>query len=430
MAVGVGVGAIAESARRTLGTSDFSAGSSLLLSEANANRIVNTLCHVRGAALKLGQMISIQVARKQPCVTDNNLISPQLQAVFERVRQSADFMPAWQMERVMVSEFGPEWKSNFAQFETKPFAAASIGQVHRGELPDGRVVAVKIQYPGVAEGIESDISNLATVLKTWNILPRGFYMENLMASARRELAWEVDYIREAECCQRFRELVAPYPGLIVPAVIPHLSSKKVLTTEFVQGIPVDRMVDAPQDLRNLVCRRLLELCLRELFQFQFMQTDPNWSNFLFNPTTGDLSLLDFGACRSYSDHFVDGYLRVIKAAAVRDRPAVLKYLLELGFLTGYESKTMEEAHSEAVLILGEAFSHQGLYDFGQQDVTRRITTIVPVMLQHRLTPPPEESYSLHRKLSGLFLLSSRLKACINCSQLFDLVSHQRSQAHQ
>ena len=160
--MGLGLGTLAEASRRVVGLSD--PNSNLVLSEANAERIVQTLCRVRGAALKIGQMLSIQ---------DETLISPEVSKIFERVRQSADFMPTWQMERVMVSEFGTDWRQKFASFEDQPFAAASIGQVHRAVLPDDRAVAVKIQYPGVAKGIKSDISNLLGLLKVANILPEG-----------------------------------------------------------------------------------------------------------------------------------------------------------------------------------------------------------------------------------------------------------------
>lgn len=121
--------------------------------------------------------------------------------------------------QVMTAELGPGWKDSFKEFEEKPFAAASIGQVHRAILKDGQEVAIKVQYPGVARGIDSDIDNLGGIMKMWNIFPKGMFLENLMSVAKRELAWEVNYIREAECTSKFRELLAPYPQFYVPRVI-------------------------------------------------------------------------------------------------------------------------------------------------------------------------------------------------------------------
>lgn len=116
------------------------------------------------------------------------------------------------------------------------------------------------------------------------------------------------------------------------------SSKEVFTTELVHGIPVDQCVDLPQEERNFVSQKVLELVLRELLEFQYMQTDPNWANFLYNAEQRKLILLDFGASRAYSKPFMDKYVKIIKAAADNDPEKVLKFSKDIGFFTGYESK--------------------------------------------------------------------------------------------
>ena len=320
LAAGLGFGALAEVTRRSLGLAGKKPDplqaaldtTNPFLTEANVERIVNTLCKVRGAALKLGQMLSIQ---------DSSLIHPQLLKIFERVRQSADFMPVRQMEKVLVDELGPEWRDKLKQFDEKPFAAASVGmnlffrmkafnlivilsftgQVHYGVLHDGREVAMKIQYPGVAKGIESDINNLVAIMKVWNILPEGLFVNEFIEVAKRELSWEVDYVREAEATRRFKSLLKDNPDYKVPEVIGKLlfnrfvifflnvsnrtdglCSKQVFTTEFVEGISMEKCMELDQDTRNDVAGKILRLCLTELFEFQFMQTDPNWANFQYN----------------------------------------------------------------------------------------------------------------------------------------------------
>jgi aarF domain-containing kinase len=240
------------------------------------------------------------------------MIPPEIHQVLQRVQDSADYMPASQRNQVLERNLGPNWRDLFDSFDDIPIAAASIGQVHKAVLRSTKEpVAVKVQYPGVANSIDSDLNNLSVLLTASRLLPKGLYLDKTIANARTELGWECDYVREAECQTRFRALLADdTEAFIVPKVIPEASGKEVLTAELMDGIGVAKLPTLSQEQRDWIGTQILRLCLREIVEFKFMQTDPNWTNFLYNEKEKKIELLDFGASREYPDEFV-GLLKEI-----------------------------------------------------------------------------------------------------------------------
>ncbi|EEB05908.1 atypical/ABC1/ABC1-A protein kinase Abc1 [Schizosaccharomyces japonicus yFS275] len=409
LAASLSAGAVSEKWKRFWGSSKETGAS--FLSRRNTEVLVNKLTQMRGAALKLGQMVSFQ---------DSDIFPKGMSKVLERVRDGAHYMPDKQLERVMQKNLGPDWLKLFSDFQRMPIAAASIGQVHKARLASSNaLVAVKVQYPGIDKSIDSDLSNLSMLLTASKLLPKGLFLEESIREARRELKWECDYKREAACAERFHELLQGDPNFKVPRVFREASGPTVLTLEYLHGQALGKQ-KLPQKECNRLGTLLMHHCLREIADYHFMQTDPNWSNFLYNEHTRQLELLDFGASREYDDKFVDRYCRLLLAAAKRDFDTCRRLSVELGYLNKNESSLMIKAHIESLFTLAEPFADDApeVFDFRTQTITERIKAEIPVMLKLRLQPPPEQTYSLHRRLSGHFLLCAKLGAQIRCRKIF------------
>ncbi|KAL6621261.1 hypothetical protein ACP70R_033693 [Stipagrostis hirtigluma subsp. patula] len=188
-------------------------------------------------------------------------------------------------------------------------------------------------------------------------------------------------------------------------------------------VPIDKVARLSQETRNYVGCKLLELTIKELFVFRFMQTDPNWSNFLYDEAARQFNLIDFGAARDFPKRFVDDYLSHV-ACANKDRPGVLEMSRRLGFLTGDEPEVMLDAHVQAAFIVGVPFAKPGGHDFRANNITHSVSNLRATMLKHRLTPPPDEVYSLHRKLSGAFLACIKIGAVVPCREMLFQVYEQ------
>lgn len=342
LGAGLAWGSAGEYLRRATGPSDASGRSSPFLSEANVNRLVDKLSTMRGAALKLGQFLSIQ---------DSHMLPPQIEQVMLRVQNSAHYMPAWQLERVMRAELGDDWRASFASFDERPFAAASIGQVHSAVLADpfpaqpdmaGQRVAVKVQFPGVADSISSDLSNIKWLLMASSLLPKGLFLENSVRVLQKELEEECDYTREAEMGRRFRAHIDAGGGapealrLEVPRVVDSLCTPRVLTTEFMRGRPLTKAMQLDAATRDRIGLTVMDLSLRELFEWRLMQTDPNWTNFLYSERNQSLQLIDFGATRPYTPQFMDAWISLLRAAVAGDREACEAWSVAIGYLNGEE----------------------------------------------------------------------------------------------
>lgn len=384
----------------------------LLLTPANALKITNQLAQMRGAAMKVGQLISMDAG---------DLLPPEMAAILARLRSDAHAMPQRQVQAVLSANWGAKWQQRFEAFSFVPIAAASIGQVHRAKTLDGRDLAIKIQYPGVRKSISSDVNNVAALLRLSGLLPKTLDIAPLLLEAKRQLREEADYQAEGAHLQRFAELLAGMPEFVVPTLHADLTTKNVLAMSFVGGVPVESMGTAPQAERDRIVGLLVTLLFRELFEFGLMQTDPNFANYRYDPESRQLILLDFGATRSFVPAFGQAYRQLIHAVIAGDRTA----MAQAGIAIGYFNASTQPRHQAAVLDLFEMalepLRFAGPFDFGTTDMVRRLRTAGMALGLDRdfWHIPPIDTLFLHRKLGGLYLLAARLKARVDVRQLFD-----------
>lgn len=409
LAGGVAGGMLAEGARR-LASGERPRLNDLILTPGNAARLADRLAHLRGAAMKLGQMISMDAG---------DMLPAELSTILARLRDQAYRMPPAQLDRVLKQEWGADWRRRFRHFDATPIAAASIGQVHRATLPDGRVLAVKVQYPGVADSIDADVDNVATLLRISNLLPPTIDLGPLLSEAKRQLADETDYLREGAELQRFATLLADDPRYAVPQLESDLTTRRVLAMGFVEGRPIEMLADAPQAVRDSAMTALIELVLRELFEFGVMQTDPNFANYRWQPETGTLVLLDFGATRAVPQPTADAYRALIAAGLARDLVRIRETAVETGFIGRDAATVHQPAIDRIVAAIDQALNSPGSFDFADRAFVPTVREETKALVADRAAwhIPPTDTLFVQRKVSGTALLAARLKVLVPVRQL-------------
>ena len=405
MAGGVAGGMIAEGARR-LADGQRPRMSDLLMTPANIGRVADQLSHLRGAAMKLGQMISMDAG---------DFLPAELTQILARLRDRAHHMPPAQLQQVLAREWGKDWRRRFARFEAGPFAAASIGQVHRARTFDGRDLAIKVQYPGVRESIDSDVDNVATLLRVSGVLPKTLDISQLLVEAKRQLHEEADYVREGQQLVRFGALLADDPDYAVPSLDAEFSGANVLAMGFVEGVAIESLIDAEQLVRDEATRKLIALVLRELFDFALMQTDPNFANYRYQPATGKLVLLDFGATRTVSAPTAAAYRNLLTAGLSGNRNAARDAAVEAGFLGASAVRSHRVLIDRMLDIVLAEMNREGPFDFGDRAFVGVLREHGMVMATDRDTwhVPPVDTLFVQRKISGTALLAARLAARVD-----------------
>ncbi|WP_371375139.1 ABC1 kinase family protein [Thalassotalea aquiviva] len=383
----------------------------LMLQPKNIENLADKLSQLRGAAMKMGQLLSMDAGE---------LLPPELAQLLAKLRSEATPMPHKQLLAVLKQNFGDDWLDKFSHFDLQPFAAASIGQVHIAHAINGDKLAVKVQYPGISKTVESDVDNVATLLKMSKLVPNHIELKPFLDEAKRQLLLEADYQQELTFLQRYRAHLKNDNQYIVPAAFTQLSSQKCLSMSFVEGIEIEQTLELEQSIRNTVIKDLIALFFRELFEFQLIQSDPNFANYQYQTKTQQLILLDFGATRDIPDHISQGYRELLSAAAIKDNQKMHLSAEKIGFFKDNIATEHKQSIIDIFKLATTPLHFEGEFDFGRTNIASQIKDAgLAIQSQHNEwhTPPMDAIY-VHRKLAGLYMLASKLQAKVNVRSLF------------
>jgi len=292
-----------------------------------AMKMVGALGQMKGAAMKLGQFASF---------IDTEFIPEEYREIYQeqlaKLRTDAPAMPWEKVEKVLLEEYDDEPVSElFAEFETEAFAAASIGQVHRAEMLDGRQVAVKIQYPGIAEALDADLRNAGTLVRLARAIAPGLDAKAIADEIRERVMEELDYEYEAQNQRSFSRAYRDHPFIYVPDVITRLSRRRVLVTELVEGLDFEEIKQLPDEERSRFGEIVFRGSFGSIYHLQHFNADPHPGNYILM-RDGRVAFLDFGMTKKLDREQILLEQRAVDAATRDDPEALRESLHDLGFV--------------------------------------------------------------------------------------------------
>lgn len=394
-----------------------------------AQYLVDELSKLKGSVVKIGQVMALYGEHFLPVE-----VTQALHTLEDRT--TALSWPV--IERVLKRELGTARLAEL-DIEPIPIGAASLGQVHRARRrADGAELCIKVQYPGVAESIDSDIDAVAMVLKMARLVSLNQEFREWLDEVRVMMHREVDYHLELDTTRRFGLMLADDPRFVVPQVYPEYSSGHTMTTSYESGFSVTdaEVADLSQARRNNLAKAALELFLREIFCWGELQTDPNFGNYRIKidssgqsdsvasePESDQLVLLDFGAVQKYPDHFIQPLCRMIRAAYEVDLQNVIAGGMALKFMRKEWPAPILEDFGRVCIDMLEplaqsredvpdfALNAAGEYRWNGSDLPNRVAKRATRSAFNRyFRIPPKEFVFINRKLVGVYTFISVLNA--------------------
>jgi len=406
------VGNMLASATSNMITGEKLSVQKLLMTERNMRSFVAQLSHLRGAALKLGQLLSLE---------GGDFIPEQVAKILAEVRNEAYRMPPAQLRQVLKEAWGENFLGKFRSFDINPIAAASVGQVHKCKTVNNKTLAIKVQYPGVKESINSDIKNIGFLLKSSGLIPSPIPLDELLFEAKNQLHQEVDYIAESQYLNQFSKLLKNDPHFDVPTLDVEFSTNKTLAMDFKSGINIDKLVSFNQETKNSTIEKLIALILMEIFEFNLIQTDPNFANFLYDESTCKIVLLDFGATKPLDTKTVNNFRMLINAGLRQNTEEIKYYLNKLELIR----TDLPQDILNSILDLIKKYSlpviEGQLFDFSNPLLIHDMEMLSKKLMisRKKIAIPPINTLLIQRKIGGIFLLARRFRASINLKKIID-----------
>lgn len=383
---------------------------------AQAREIVGTLGDMKGAAMKLGQLLSLELS---------DLLPPEVNAILRELHDSVPALNRGDIERILLREFGSTRFKLIENLSDIPIGAASIGQVHSARI-DGRDVVLKIQYPGVANSIDADMKVLKTMVKSLLKLgQKDIDVDPLFAALIESLRNETDYRKEAKNLLAYRDTVGSNPMFLIPEPLVDWCTAHVLTMERMSGEPLSDWLRAHSDRRSRVwlAETAVRLFVSEFVRYGVVQSDPNFGNFLVNSAEQKLVLLDCGALHHYEPAFRSEYRALVKAAMHSERDRVRHLATALKLIDPREERRVQDQCVDLIILYGSFYDpdKQPVLFSDQEFLSRLREETKNYATQVRYSAPPQQILFLNRKVGGIFHLLKELAVGVNLANLWQEV---------
>ncbi len=375
-----------------------------------ALRLVKGLDDLKGAAMKVGQLLSM---------VDENILPPGWKDALSKLQSQATAKDWSFIEPILLKEFGN--LDEFLYIIPQAVHAASIGQVHKACLKDGTIVAIKVQYPDLEKSVKSDLQNMKKIVKIANFMPNMDNYDQVFDAVELLFMQELDFIREKNYYDIYLERFKNNPNIIVPKTIQKYSTRNILTTEWIEAESLQQWLNKYSTTMHtdpeLIKKRdklgtiLLELVFTEIFHLKHIQSDPNPANFLVTQDA-DLALLDFGATQELHPELIQNYSKLTQAALEKNQFELIKTAKKMGFLNRGDPHEARESFIKVMDIAIEPFQTNFYSWKNCHQLKRTNMESLNFMRYTKFRSPTPEMIFINRRLGGNLLIMEKLGATV------------------